>query len=152
MGTKDQTEVPADAFRVVRTKILVPTCDDGVLRRLRVESVLERGKRLTTVFGPAGFGKTMAVAKWASRRRTPVVWYTIDAFDNRPSVFWRHLRAAIDHSHRRPSDESAAVHPLDGGSFVESLLHSLGPEPETTIVVLDDPHLISDPHFLEQHT
>lgn len=150
MGTKDQTEVPDDAFRVVRSKILVPTCDDGVLRRLRVESLLDRGKRITNVFGPAGFGKTMAVAKWASRRRTPVVWYTIDAFDNRPSVFWRHLRAAIDHSHRRPSDESVAVHPLDGGSFVESLLHSLGPEPETTIVVLDDLHLIADPDVLEQ--
>lgn len=150
MGTKGTTGVPAVAFRVVRTKILVPTCDDGVLRRLRVESLLERGKRITTVFGPAGFGKTMAVAKWASRRRTPVVWYTIDAFDNRPSVFWRHLRSAIEHAYHRPSDEGVSVHPPDGVSFVESLLHSLGPDPETTIIVLDDLHLIADPDVLEQ--
>jgi LuxR family maltose regulon positive regulatory protein len=152
VGTKSQKEAPADVFRVVRTKILVPTCDDGVLRRLRVESLLDRGKRITTVLGPAGFGKTMAVAKWASRRRTPVAWYTIDAFDNRPSVFWRHLSAAIDLAHRRPSDESVTEHPLGGGSLVESLLHSLGPEPETTIVVLDDLHLIGDPDVLEQLT
>ena len=152
MGGKGQEEVPAEAFRVVRTKILVPTCDDGVLRRLRVESLLDRGKRITTVFGPAGFGKTMAVAKWASRRRTPVAWYTIDAFDNRPSVFWRHLRAAIDHSHRRPTDDSVAARPLDGGQFAESLLESLGAEPETTIVVLDDLHLVGDPDVLEQLT
>ena len=152
MSAKDQTELPADAFRVVRTKILVPTCDDGVLRRLRVESILDRGKRITTLFGPAGFGKTMAVAKWASRRRRPVVWYTIDAFDNRPSVFWRHLRAAIGHSHQWSSDESTTAHSHDGGSFVESLLNSLGAEPPPTIIVLEDLHLIVDSDVLEQLT
>lgn len=66
MAAKSETAAP-DAFRVVLTKITVPARDDGVLRRLRAESVLVCGKRVTTVFGPAGFGKTLAVAKWAVR-------------------------------------------------------------------------------------
>lgn len=143
-------KIPADAFRAILTKIMIPACDDGALRRLRAESVLGRGKRVTTVIGPAGFGKTMAVSKWASRECAAVAWYTIDAYDNRPSVFWRHLKAAIDHAHHQPYDENEIERPPDGGSFADPLLHAIGPKPEATVLVLDDLHLIEDRGILEQ--
>lgn len=126
------------------TKIRVPTCDDAALRRPRAESVLDRGKRVTTVIGPAGFGKTMAVAKWASRENAAVAWYTIDAYDNRPTVFWRHLHAAINHAHQLPDDDNVVERPPDGGSFAAPLLHAIGPEPKATVLVLDDLHSLGE--------
>jgi LuxR family transcriptional regulator, maltose regulon positive regulatory protein len=46
--------------------------------------------------GPAGFGKTALLADWTRRGKRPVAWVSLDAGDNDPARFWRHVVAALD--------------------------------------------------------
>jgi LuxR family transcriptional regulator, maltose regulon positive regulatory protein len=48
------------------------------------------------VCAPAGFGKTALLADWARTGRRPVAWLSLDAGDNDPARFWRHVVAALD--------------------------------------------------------
>ena len=48
------------------------------------------------VCAPAGFGKTALLADWARRGQRPVAWLSLDAGDNDPARFWRHVVAALD--------------------------------------------------------
>jgi len=66
--------VEAAAFRV-------PPQPAGVVRRARLETLLDAGARslLTLVSAPAGTGKTVLVSSWASGLRTgrSVVWVSL---------------------------------------------------------------------------
>ena len=44
----------------------------------------------------AGFGKTALLADWARQGRWPIAWLSLDAADNDPARFWRHVVAALD--------------------------------------------------------
>jgi LuxR family maltose regulon positive regulatory protein len=147
--------------RPVRTKITAPAFGPEALRRPAVDELLDRNARVTVVVGPAGFGKTTAVATWAAAQAVPVAWYTVDAFDARPSVFWGHLAAAVAQAGRPPATGGDADDRSDGdgdgwgtwpepGSEVAGLLGALGPEPDPMVVVVDDLHLVEDATVLEQ--
>lgn len=136
------------ALRPLQTKISIPTGVPGTVRRAAVEAVLDRGARVTTVIGAAGFGKTTAVAQWASRQADPVAWYTIDTYDGRPSVFWRHAAAAIAAAEPTPA---AAGSDEDGPGAVydvSALLATIGAEPDPLVLILDDAHLVEDETIL----
>jgi ATP/maltotriose-dependent transcriptional regulator MalT len=42
------------------------------------------------------YGKTVLLADWAQRSRHTVAWLSLDAGDNDPARFWRHVVAAFD--------------------------------------------------------
>ncbi len=48
------------------------------------------------VCAPAGYGKTVLLADWARHGQQPVAWLSLDAGDNDPARFWRHVVAALD--------------------------------------------------------
>jgi len=135
---------------VLQSKITMPLCGPHLVRRAAIEEALDRGARVTTVIGSAGFGKTTAVAAWASRLPAAVAWYTIDAYDNRPSVFWRHLTGAIARVCPLVTAGDESMVWLSSGSEPVELVAALGPDPDPTVVVLDDLHLVEDATIFEQ--
>ena len=64
----------------------------GVLHRL--DEGADRG--LVLVAASAGYGKSVLLAEWARDRTPPVAWLSLDAGDNDPVRFWRHVLAALD--------------------------------------------------------
>ena len=81
------------------SKIIAPSLPAWAVPRPRIESLIAAGARgpLTTVTGPPGAGKTMAITLWAAARTEPgpLVWITLDEYDNRPRVFWSYVVAAL---------------------------------------------------------
>ena len=77
MATEVAEQVPARARRlavsagipILASKITVPGVPDWVVPRPRITKLIAQGTRwrpLTVVTGPAGAGKTMALALWAA--------------------------------------------------------------------------------------
>ena len=92
---------------VLISKITVPGVPAWAVRRPQIDKLIAEGARgpLTTVTGPAGSGKTMAIALWAAARSDPatLVWVTLDDYDNRPKVFWSYVVAALAAGWSSPS-------------------------------------------------
>src|ERR1700730_14739931 len=84
---------------VLISKITIPRPPSWAVRRPQIDKLIADGARgpLTTVTGPPGSGKTMAIALWAAANSDPanVVWITLDDYDNRPKVFWSYIVAAL---------------------------------------------------------
>ena len=125
-------------------KITVPSCGVHTLRRTVIDQVLDDGARVTSVVGAAGFGKSTSVALWASSSVDPVAWYTIDAVDDQPAVFWRSLTEAIGRvlplERETPDDLTGQLRSI---SEVEGLLAVLGDDPTEVVVVIDELHLVA---------
>src|SRR6266576_520524 len=75
---------------VLRSKITRPDLPDWAVIRPRVDKLIAEGVRgpLTSLTGPPGAGKTMAIVSWAASTRDPctLAWLTVDDYDNRPQV------------------------------------------------------------------
>src|SRR4249920_3626005 len=82
---------------LLATKLHLPRPRPGFVPRPRLASRLDEGLAhgLTLVCAPAGYGKTVALADWARRSGRPVAWLSLDAGDNDPVRFWRHVVAAV---------------------------------------------------------
>ena len=84
---------------VLMSKVVVPELPGWAVTRPRIEELIAKGARgpLTSVTGPPGAGKTMAIASWAATSTYPCVlaWVTLDDYDNKPRVFWSYVVAAL---------------------------------------------------------
>jgi LuxR family maltose regulon positive regulatory protein len=83
---------------LLATKLHLPRTPPGFLPRPRLLERLQEGlaRGLLLVCAPAGFGKTTLLAGWAHGGRRPVAWLSLDAGDDDPARFWRHVVAALD--------------------------------------------------------
>ena len=82
---------------------LPPSCTcprrgSDLVPRPRLTACLDEGlvRGLVLVCAPAGYGKTVLLADWARRGGQPTAWLSLDAGDNDPARFWRHVVAALD--------------------------------------------------------
>ena len=118
--------------------------------RPRLAGALDEGlaRRLILVCAPAGSGKTTLLAGWAASGNRPVAWLSLDAADNDPVRFWRHVVAALDRA--RPGI-AERVGPLLGPpappsfeGLVTTLINDLAAQAGDgeVLLVLDDYHLI----------
>jgi len=85
---------------LLATKLHVPGPQPGFVARPRLVEALDEGlaRGLILACAPAGFGKTALLAGWVCRGDRPVAWLSLDAGDNDPARFWRHVVAALDPS------------------------------------------------------
>ena len=83
---------------LLATKLHVPRPQPGFVPRPRLAAALDEGlaRQLVLVCAPAGSGKTVLLADWAGRDGRLVAWLSLDAADNDPARFWRHVVAALD--------------------------------------------------------
>ena len=146
--------VPAGADNpILMSKITVPTLPGWVVARPRVDRLIADGARgpLTTITGPPGAGKTMAVALWAGG--TPpgtLAWVTLDDYDNRPKVFWSYVVAALRRAGITvPRVLSAPTRAAVDHAFLLRLASLLAAQETPVIMVLDDLHLLTEPAILD---
>jgi LuxR family maltose regulon positive regulatory protein len=135
------------------SKITAPGVPDWALQRPRITKLIAQGKRwsrLTVVTGPAGTGKTIALALWAAAESGRVAWVWVDEFDNRPGVFWPCVVAAL----RRSGVAVPRAMPAGRGRagdhvFLLWLASVLAAQDPPVTLVLDDLHLLTGPKVLD---
>ena len=139
---------------VLASKITAPGVPDWAVPRPRITELIAQGRRwcpLTVVTGPAGAGKTMALASWAATGPGPVAWVTVDEFDSRPRVFWTYVVAALRRSGVAAPGALPAARGRDAGHrFVLRLAAALTAQDPPVTLVLDDLHLLTDPQAVDE--
>lgn len=141
---------------MLAVKLLVPRPPQHVVVRPHLFGLLDDGVEgpLTLVAAQPGSGKTVLLSSWitAPARPVPVAWLTLDAGDDDPATFWRHMLAAV-----RPVAGAAASPPGSGDDPGQSssdvlLTHLIGvldELPDPVILVLDDFHFITATSVLD---
>src|SRR5215213_1354736 len=143
-------QAAAERDVLLATKLHVPQPRPGFLPRPRLlERLAEATAReLVLVCTPAGFGKTSLLGDWARRRQRPVAWLSLDAGDNDPARFWRHVVAALDRVRPGQAERLAPLlgppAPTSFEGLVAALINELAGQPGDggALLVLDDYHLI----------
>lgn len=111
------------------------------------------------VCAPAGYGKTTLLAEWA-RRPQPCAWLSLDAGDNDPARFWRHVIAALDRARPGVAERlsgllgppppasfdrvvTALINDLDAGPVDDRGARSISSAADGVHLILDDYHVIT---------
>jgi LuxR family transcriptional regulator, maltose regulon positive regulatory protein len=139
---------------ILQSKITTPVLPSWVVPRPRLERRITEGTQgpLTSITGPPGAGKTLAVAAWtAGRGKGPVAWVTVDGYDNRPEVFWSYVVAALRHAGVPVSRAASwlARGEATGHVFLLQLASALADQVPPVTLVLDDFHLLTDGAVLD---
>jgi LuxR family maltose regulon positive regulatory protein len=135
---------------LLATKLHVPSPQPGFVPRPRLAAALDEGlaRRLVLVCAPAGFGKTVLLAHWARSGSRPVAWLSVDAADNDPARFWRHVVAALERVRPGIGERAGPLlgppAPPSFEGLVTALINELAAQPgdDEVLLVLDDYHLI----------
>jgi LuxR family maltose regulon positive regulatory protein len=148
-GRADGAEDP-----VLISKITVPSLPAWAVKRPYIEDLIAAGARgpLTTITGPPGSGKTMAIALWSAANSDPgiMVWITIDDYDNRPKVFWSYVVAALRRAGIAvPRIPATAPRGTVDHVFLLRLASVLAAQVPPVVIVLDDLHLLTEHDTLD---
>lgn len=137
------------------TKLRPRLARERTLERPRLLAALERcvGAPLSVVVGPAGAGKSTALASWLERSEVDVAWLSLEPADDQPMRFFAYLLAAL----RRVAPElvrdpaellHAGERELDGleALLADELVIPLAERASDRpiVLVIDDYHLIRD--------
>ena len=135
---------------LLATKLHVPGPRPGFVARPRLAGALGEALApgLVLVCAPAGSGKTALLADWARSAGRPVAWLSLDAADDDPVRFWRHVVAALDRARPGIGERAGPLLGPPPSSFeglVTALINELAVQPgqDEIMLVLDDYHLVS---------
>ena len=138
---------------LLATKLYLPGPRPGQVPRPRLTERLDEGleRGLVLVCAPAGYGKTVLLADWTRRGGQPAAWLSLDAGDNDPARFWRHVVAALDQAIPGIGERVAPLlgppAPSSFQGLVTALINELAAD--EALLVLDDYHLIGAPQVHE---
>ncbi len=139
------------------TKYRPPPSPGGLVDRPRLLKRLEpgRGRRLSLIHAPAGFGKTTLAVQWSDRLTTEgqsVAWLSIDPDDNNPVWLLAHLIEAVESARPGWSEQLRGLlekHIDDAARYVlPVLIDSVDRSGEPLVVVVDDWHRVNDPRAI----
>jgi LuxR family transcriptional regulator, maltose regulon positive regulatory protein len=152
-STARQTAGAGDPLLI--SKITVPGVPGWLVSRPRLDKLIAEGTQntVTTITGPPGAGKTMALALWASASAPagPIAWVTLDDYDNRPRAFWSYVLAALRQAGvpvPRAMSATARRYALDHEFLLRCASLVAAQDPPVTLV-LDDVHLLTAPKVLD---
>jgi LuxR family maltose regulon positive regulatory protein len=116
-----------------------------------IASALQSARRVSLAVGPAGIGKSTAVAQWAAGLEVPVAWLSAESSDDVPSVFWRYVDAALERTlSLAPAPLPAGAGNDDVDEAVSVLLARISDECPPVVVVIDDAHHLRRADLLGQ--
>ncbi|HJT57674.1 MAG TPA: LuxR C-terminal-related transcriptional regulator [Ktedonobacteraceae bacterium] len=154
---------PAQFEPLLMPKLQLPRIQKGLLRREHLLELLNKSLeyKLTVISGPAGYGKTTAVAQWLAERDADpdishIAYITLDEGDNDPIRFWRYLIAACQKFQAGLGKEALDLllanrlppfKPLE--MMLTALLNELSRLEQPCILILDDFHVISSSQVRE---
>jgi LuxR family maltose regulon positive regulatory protein len=132
----------AQAAAPPRTKIRPPPPEEHLLRRARLERLLDdlTQRPVTVLVAPAGAGKTTLVADWCRRTAAVTAWVDLEVTDAHPVALWSLVTAALDRV--RPGVWSD-VEPLLRAADVDGVLARLStwdPGTEPMRLIVDNLH------------
>ena len=140
---------------LLTSKVTVPGVPEWLIPRPRIDRLIARGAQgpITTVTGPPGAGKTMALAVWAAASQAggATAWVTIDDHDNQPRVFWSYVLAALRRSGvpvPRALAAPARRYAVDHEFLLRFASLMAAQDPPVTLV-LDDVHLLTGARVLD---
>jgi hypothetical protein len=118
---------------LIRSKFLPPAPPPGAVPRPRLLEKLAsgRGRALTLVCAPAGYGKTTLLSQWIAEAVTAdAARVTLDAGDADPARFWRYLLSELDDIIRQIRTIAFSVIP-DGAAWLRAPVNAaiLGSSP-----------------------
>jgi len=153
VGSGRQTGGAGDPL--LTSKVTVPSIPDWLIERPRIDRLITAGTQgaITTVTGPPGAGKTMALAMWAasSQAETMTAWVTIDDHDNQPRVFWSYVLEALRRSGvlvPRALTATARRYAVDH-EFLLRFASLMAAQDPPVVLVLDDAHLLTGGKVLD---
>jgi LuxR family maltose regulon positive regulatory protein len=133
-------ELPAQ--QLVGDKLRVPQPCVNILPRSRVTELLRHaaGQRITLVCGPAGAGKTVACATWATAAAVAgrIAWLSLDPADREPGRLWTQVRAALATAPAIPSDLTKDLRDVAPEAFSVRLVEAAERLTTPVTLVLDD--------------
>jgi len=144
-------------------KLQRPRLHPSLIARDRLLAQLDAAleQPVTLLCAPAGYGKTTLVSQWlvaCGATGHPLAWVSLDEGDNDLLRFWRHLIAACQ-GVQTHLGSTALAHlstslqpPFDPPAMetmLTLLLNDLVQLPDTSLLILDDYHVISEPRILE---
>jgi LuxR family maltose regulon positive regulatory protein len=134
---------------LLATKLYVPAIAAQLVHRAALLDALSagRGRKLTLLSAPAGWGKTTLLAQWAlgADEDQRFGWLSLDASDNDPVWFWMYVVAALQKTN--PGVGIRAVELLAMGAdpvqvVLPTLLNDLDTIIRPMVLILDDYHLV----------
>jgi LuxR family maltose regulon positive regulatory protein len=133
--------------RLLDSKVGIPRLGADVFRRDRLTGLIEQAtaRPVTMIAAPAGSGKTVACAVWATAkvRSRRVAWLSLDEGDREPARFWASMTAAL------ATGGTSAVSELvprsrDGGDDLPAdLVVAMRRLSGSVVLVLDDVHVLA---------
>jgi LuxR family transcriptional regulator, maltose regulon positive regulatory protein len=151
------------ASPVLATKLFMPPPRQNALPRPRLIERLNgdtgRGRPLTLVSAPAGFGKSTLLSVWIKGRarqdpKLRAAWISLDEADNDPSRFLLYLAAALHGVEPGcGADAMAALQspqPPSAEAILTDLINEVDGASGDILLVLDDYHAVHSPRVDEQ--
>ena len=145
----DEHAAPREQPAVLVTKLHAPVVPAQAVRRPRLFDRLDegRGRRLSLVACPAGFGKSTLLAAWREDGAAgrPVAWVTVDDGDDDAVVLWSHVIEALARTCPALRDaalETTAIAAPLREVLLPRLVNALA-EQGDLVLVLDDFHRLS---------
>ncbi|MFP4344392.1 MAG: LuxR C-terminal-related transcriptional regulator [Anaerolineales bacterium] len=135
---------------LLTTKLYIPPLRSDLVPRERLQARLDeglhRGRTLSLVSAPAGFGKTTLVTSWIYTMAREIAWLTLDEADRDPVRLLTYLIAALQQVDGRigrallPVLQSPQMPPLP--NLMTALINDVATASSPFILVLDDLHLV----------
>jgi LuxR family maltose regulon positive regulatory protein len=154
VATRARSPAASVGDLILASKITAPGVPDWAVPRPRITRLIAEGARwcpLTVVTGPAGAGKTMALALWAAAEPGPVAWVGLDGYDNRPRAFWPYVIAALRRTGVAAAQTLSAAPQGRAADhvFLLRLASALADQGPPVTLVLDDLHVLTDTRVLD---
>ncbi len=133
---------------LIQTKLHQPSLPVDMVLRPRLTTWLEqrRGRPLTLISAPAGYGKSTLISCWLETVDCPTAWVSLDERDNQLGSFLGYFLAAVENIFPNAVEETqsfllAASQPSIS-AIANTLINELNQIEPPFILVLDDYHLI----------
>ncbi len=139
-------------------KLTPPSINQKAITRNQLEYLLDQSThlKLTSILSPAGFGKSMLVANWLSKRQHSYGWYSLDSSDNEPNQFGIHLIYALHQATNGGCPNSLALAQKQDYSNLKSLLTKatleISHQPCRCYLVFDDIQVLNDLTIIQAFT